>query len=73
MCHAALIANNAKKTAVIGTSTLFFGVPPSAHVVGRYGGPGFYETLESCAQYEHDITIPFVRTWCSLRSVRVSL
>jgi hypothetical protein len=47
MCHAALNMKRNKKTEVIGTSTFFWGVPPSVHVVGRYGpdpcgigGPG---------------------------------
>jgi hypothetical protein len=35
MCHAALIMKRTMKTAVIGMSTFFFGVPPSAHVVGK--------------------------------------
>lgn len=39
ICHAALIMNKAKKTAVIGTSTFFLGVPPSAQTVAKYGPP----------------------------------
>jgi hypothetical protein len=39
MCVAALIMKRTMNTAVMGMSTLFLGVPPSAHVVGRYGGP----------------------------------
>jgi hypothetical protein len=35
MCHAALIMKRTMNTAVIGMSTFFFGVPPSAHVVGK--------------------------------------
>jgi hypothetical protein len=35
MCHAALIMKRTMKTPVIGMSTFFFGVPPSAHVVGK--------------------------------------
>jgi hypothetical protein len=35
MCHAALIMKRTMNTAVMGMSTLFFGVPPRAHVVGK--------------------------------------
>lgn len=39
MCVAAEIMKRTRKTAVIGMSTCFFGMPPNDHVVGRYGGP----------------------------------
>lgn len=35
MCHAALIMKSARNTAVMGISTLFDGVPPSDHTVGK--------------------------------------
>ena len=48
ICHAALITNKAKKTAVIGTSTFFLGVPPSAQTVDKYGPPRLaYTKLEN--------------------------